>query len=98
MDLAPVLKSIALLRAEGEMGNGFDYEFRTTVVEEFFEASDFERIGEMIRGAKHYYLQAFTDRDTVPFGNLHAPSEEKMRKYAEIARFFVPETQLRGID
>ena len=37
-----------------------DYELRTTVVDELHEAADFEAIGAWIRGAKHYFLQAFT--------------------------------------
>ncbi len=93
LDLAPVRESAALLTA-----GGTPFEFRTTVVAEFHEAADFEAIGEWIAGPEPYFLQAFTDRDTVPFGNLHAPSAEKMREYAAVARRFVPATQLRGVD
>ena len=71
MDLDSGQESIDLL-----MNSGIDYEFRTTVVQEFHQAEDFHGIGELIKGAKHYYLQCFTDRDSVPFGNLHAPSAE----------------------
>ncbi len=93
IDLAPIRESVDLL-----MRGDTDYEFRTTVVAEFHEESDFEKIGETIRGAKRYFLQQFTDRDSVPFGNLHAPSREQMEKFAHIAAFYVPETSLRGID
>lgn len=93
IDLAPIRESIALL-----MRSGMDYEFRTTVVDEFHEEADFEKIGEMIRGARRYFLQQFTDRDSVPFGDLHAPSAEKMRKFAQTAAVYVPKTALRGID
>ena len=60
-------------------------------------AEDFEKIGAWIAGARAYYLQAFTDRDTVVFENLHAPSREKMEAYAYTVRKFVPNTALRGI-
>ena len=93
LDLVPVKESIAIL-----MNGSCDYEFRTTVVKEFHEAEDFEKIGEMIKGAKRYFLQCFTDRDTVPFGNLHAPSAEELRNYAEYARKYVSDVQVRGVD
>ena len=59
-----------------------DYEFRTTVIRQFHEEQDFAEIGEMIRGARRYFLQSFTDRDTVPYGGLSAPG----RKYARRRR------------
>ncbi|MBR1532484.1 MAG: anaerobic ribonucleoside-triphosphate reductase activating protein [Eubacterium sp.] len=80
------------------MNGDTDYEFRTTVVDELHDESDFEKIGEMIKGAKHYFLQRFTDRDSVPYGNLSAPSFDKMHKYCDIARNFVTNTELRGVE
>ncbi len=93
IDLDKIKKSISLL-----MNGDTDYEFRTTVIKEFHEESDFEKMGEMIKGAKRYFLQRFTDRDSVPYGNLSAPSFDEMRKYAEISRKYVPETELRGVE
>ena len=92
-DLAPVRESVRLLLA-----GDADYEFRTTVVDELHEAADFDAIGEWIRGARRYFLQAFTDRDSVPFGNLHAPSGDRMREYLAVARKYVADAQLRGVD
>ena len=77
---------------------GFDFEFRTTVVKEFHEAADFEEIGKFIEGAPHYFLQCFTDRDTVPFGNLHAPSKDDLTEYAAIAGKYVKHVGIRGVD
>ena len=93
LDLTPVRRSVDLL-----MASPVDYEFRTTVVDELHEANDFEAIGAWIAGAKRYFLQAFTDRESVPFADLHAPSTEKLRAYADVARRFVPDTRLRGVD
>ena len=93
IELGPICESMALL-AE----SGVDYEYRTTVVDELHHAEDFIEIGEWIRGTKHYYLQCFTDRDSVPFEGFHAPSRENMLKYREIARRYVPDTQIRGMD
>ena len=93
LDLRPLQETVSLL-----IGGDADYEFRTTVVKEFHEASDFEEIGKLIMGAKRYFLQCFTDRDSVPFEGLHAPSREDLQGYAEIARRYVPDTFIRGID
>ena len=92
-DMAGVRESISLL-----MEGGADYEFRTTVVREFHEAEDFEEIGSMIRGAKAYYLQCFMDRDTVPFGGLHAPSRQELETFAAIASKYVEKAFVRGVD
>ena len=75
-----------------------DYEFRTTVISQFHEEQDFAEIGEMIRGARRYFLQSFTDRDTVPYGGLSAPEKEELLRYAEQVRRFVPDVQTRGTD
>lgn len=86
-------ESIALIMNEAR-----DYEFRTTVVREFHEESDFDEIGRLISGARRYFLQSFTDRDTVPYGNLSAPAKEDLEKYAEIVRKYVPHVIIRGVD
>lgn len=93
LDLSLIRQSIALL-----MEGNCDYEFRTTVIDEFHEEKDFAEMGQMIRGAGHYFLQAFTDRDTVPFAGLHAPQKAKMQRFAEISSQFVTSVELRGID
>lgn len=93
IDLEKIRESISLL-----MNSDTEYEFRTTVINEFHGAEDFEKTGKMIKGAKRYFLQRFTDRDSVPYGNLTAPSFDDMRRYAEIARKYVKNTQLRGVE
>ncbi len=93
VDLGMIEKSIEVLKAAP-----VDSEFRTTVTAELHTADDVEEIGKMIRGAKKYFLQAFVDRDTVPFEGFSAPSRETMEEYLAIARKYVPEAALRGID
>ena len=92
-DTAPVKESAALL-LEGRT----EYEFRTTTVAEFHDDESFEKIGPWITGAERYFLQKFTDRDTVPFGGLHAPEDGQMRRWADIVRPFVPAVELRGVE
>ena len=93
VDMSKIYDSISLI-----MNSDIEYEFRTTVVNELHESDDFYKIGEMIKGAKRYFLQRFTDRDSVPYGNLTPPSFDKMHKFAEISREFVPKTELRGVE
>lgn len=93
LDLTPIRRSVALLTA----GN-VDYEFRTTVVDELHEADDFEAIGAWIAGARRWFMQPFTDRDTVPYGGLHAPSTEKMGAWLGIMRRYVPDSRIRGAE
>ena len=93
VDLTAIQESIQLL-----MNSDIEYEFRTTVVKEFFDDSSFEGISQLIAGARAYYLQSFTDRETVPCHNLHAPSKDDMLRYADICRKTIPNVSLRGID
>lgn len=93
IDLGPIRESVALLM-EGRV----DYEFRTTVVAELHDDDSFNGIGQWIQGAEKYFLQRFTDRDTVPFGGFHSPSEEQMERWAGIVRPYVPAVALRGVD
>ena len=54
VDLAAIEESIRLIKT-------IDHEFRTTIVRGQLEPSDFEKVGEMVRGAKRYALQFFVD-------------------------------------
>ena len=92
LSLENIRRSIAFL-----LQDSVDYEFRTTVVSEFHDTDSFPPIGEMIRGAKRYFLQAFTDRDTVMVGGLHAPSAEEMQHYTSLVRPYVENVSLRGV-
>ena len=91
LDLAPIRRSVGLL-----MAGDVPYEFRTTVVDELHRPEDFEAMGRWIAGAKAYFLQPFTDRESVPYAGLHAPTRENLEKYASIARVYVPYTSIRG--
>ena len=91
IDMEKIRESIALL-----MNSGTGYEFRTTVIEQFHEKEDFHAMGELIRGAGNYFLQSFTDRDSVPYEGFRAPTPEQMEEYAQIMREYVRSASLRG--
>jgi len=89
-DPARVRESVQLL-LEGRV----DYEFRTTVVAELHDEDSFRGIGPWIRGARRYFLQRFTDRDSVPFEGFHAPGEEALSRWADLMRAYVAEVGIR---
>lgn len=92
LDLRPIYNSISLI-----MLGKVDYEFRTTVVNELHEESDFDAIGTMIEGARRYFLQPFKDSINVPYGGFHAPDYDTMKRYAHIAAGYVEEARIRGM-
>ncbi len=93
-DLLPrVRESIALL-LEGRV----DYEFRTTVMNEFHEPEDFEAIGRMIAGAKRYFIQSFVDSgDLIAKETFTAPPQDVLERMRDAVLPFVPSTALRGV-
>lgn len=97
LNMDPILESIDILKTLGS-SNGVEYEFRTTMVDELHQAEDFHKIGKLIEGAPRYFIQAFTDRDQVPYGGLNPPSSEKLISALEIASKYVPNAELRGVE
>jgi len=91
--LENIEKSIQLL-----LQNKVDYEFRTTIVKEFHEMDDFDKIGQMILGAKGYYLQSFQNKDSVLLKNLHALEKEDLKRCLQVVLKYIPQAQIRGID
>lgn len=91
-DITPVRKSVSLLK-NGDTA----YEFRTTCVAQFHNDESFQKIANWIDGAQSYFLQAFVDRDTVPFEGLSPPAEDDMRRWVELLRPHVQHVGLRGM-
>lgn len=91
-DLANVRKSVGFL-----LEDRVPYEFRTTVVQEFHQRSDFEAIGGWIAGAKRYFLQQFQDSGDLIRPGLHAYNENIMRQALEIVQRTIPAAELRGL-
>ncbi|MBU2456910.1 anaerobic ribonucleoside-triphosphate reductase activating protein, partial [Patescibacteria group bacterium] len=54
VDFNKIQKSIKII-----MQSNLPYEFRTTVVPKFLDAEDIKKIGELIQGAKKWFLQNF---------------------------------------
>ena len=92
IDTSIIKNSISII-----MNSGVDYEFRTTVVGGLHSENDFDQMGEALQGAKGYFLQQFTMRDTVPDSTLYSPSADDLGNYLKIARKHVDSAQLRGV-
>ncbi len=92
LDLQPIEKSISIL-----LSDVVDYEFRTTVVAELHTEKDIQEIGKWIRGARHYFLQAFVDSGNLIADGFSAHSQEMMLKMRNSAAFYVQNAEIRGI-
>ena len=93
IDLNLIRESIGLL-LKGDV----DYEFRTTVVRQFHDVADFEKIGEMIKGAKRYYLQSYQAKDSVRRKDLTPLTKEELQLCLDRVKDAVCSASLREID
>ena len=78
------------------MISGVDYEFRTTLVDEFHDEKSIEEMGQLIKGANKLYLQKFVERDSCIQKGLHEVSVENAEKYQKILQKSVKLVCLRG--
>lgn len=91
-DIRDVHRSVKYL-----MSGKVPYEFRTTVVREFHQRSDFASIGRWIRGAREYYLQQFVDSGDLIRPGLHGYNKEIMEQALEVVKRDVESAKLRGL-
>ncbi|MDO9399434.1 MAG: anaerobic ribonucleoside-triphosphate reductase activating protein [bacterium] len=87
VDWKKIKESVKLI-----MASGLSYEFRTTVVPEFFTQSDVSAIGGLIKGADKWYLQKFKSNTTLisaTLKNKKAYSDQEMKKLAEAGKKYV---------
>lgn len=92
INISDIEKSIKIL-----LENKVDYEFRTTVVRELHEMEDFIKIGQMIKGAKRYFLQCFKDNENLIGENLSAHTVPSLKAFLEAVSPYVSEVSLRGV-
>lgn len=76
--------------------NDLDYEFRTTLIDEYHKEDNVKKIGEWIKGAKKYFMQKFKPGDNCISGGLTEVKEEKAKEYLNIVSPFVKKASLRG--
>ena len=79
------------------LSDAVPYEFRTTVVLEFHQRSDFESIGRWIKGAQRYYLQQFVDSGDLIREGLHGYDKVIMEQALEVVSKYVQAAEIRGL-
>lgn len=80
------------------MSGNIDYEFRTTVVKELHSEKDFREIGQWLKGAKAYYLQAYRDSVEVLQPGFSSYSLEELKHFRSILLETIDSVEIRGID
>ena len=91
---AQIERSIVFL-----MECGVDYEFRTTVVEEFHTEENILAMGQWLSRMgkpKKLFLQSYVDRDSVLRRGLNSPDVEKMRRFQVILEPYADFVAIRG--
>lgn len=92
-NLENILQSVDYLKS-----GAVSYEFRTTVVREFHKREDFASIGRWLKGAEHYYLQAFIDSGDLIQPGLRGYTSVIMQQALEIVKRYIPNAELRGVE
>lgn len=87
-----IQKSIDLI-----LNGNIDYEFRTTVIKSQLNYNDFEEIGNLINGAKKYYLQKFIPSKILDENlmNEKTYSDEEFEKIKQILSKYIKEVHVR---
>ncbi|MBO5312799.1 MAG: anaerobic ribonucleoside-triphosphate reductase activating protein [Clostridia bacterium] len=92
IDISKIEKSVSLL-LQGRV----EYEFRTTAVKELHSAEDFKSIGEWIKGAERYYIQAFVDSGNIIGSGLSCPDITELNAFKDAVSPYVGAVELRGV-
>ena len=90
INMENIKKSVQIIE-----NSGINYEFRTTLVNEFHDEKSIREMAELVKDAKQLYLQKFVDREGVIQKGLHEVNIEEANKFREILSKVVP-TELRG--
>ena len=99
LDISKIEESMAFL-----MTGALDYEFRTTVVQEFHTQKDIAEMGQWFRKlspenvVKKYFLQPYTDRDSVLCAGLHTPEKADLLAFQAVISLCVREARIRGLE
>lgn len=75
-----------------------EYEFRTTLINEYHKKENATLIGEWISGAKKYFLQKFKDGGSCIISGLTAVDDNTALEFLQILKQTIPNVKLRGYD
>ena len=97
--LAAVEESAAFL-----LSGAVDYELRTTVMDELHDEASFQEMGDWLQSLqpdhkiRRFFLQPYTDRDSVLQRGFTAPCNEKLEKLAIIMAPFSESVSIRAME
>ena len=92
LDLSKIEESVEFL-----INSKLDFEFRTTIVNEFHTVDDIQDIVVWLRGTHKYFLQNFVDSGDLIGDTLSPVTLDILKKMQEKAIEIIPNTQIRGI-
>ncbi len=92
IDMASIEKSVEFL-----LQNKVDYEFRTTIVDNFHTVQDIQDIVVWIKGAHKYFLQNFVDSGDLIEAGLSPATLDTLREMKEKATETLSCVEIRGI-
>jgi pyruvate formate lyase activating enzyme len=92
MNSKNIKKSIDLI-----MNSGKEYEFRTTYVKGMHKIEDAHGIGEMIKGAKNYYIQNFRKGKTIDpnLSGKNSFTEKELNEIKDIISEYIEYVKIR---
>lgn len=91
IDIEKIKESISYL-----INSGIDYEFRTTLIDEFHTMEDIQQMAELIKGAKKMYLQKFVERESCIQKGLHEVDVVKAKEFQKELSKTIQNVYLRG--
>ena len=78
------------------MSSQIEYEFRTTIINEFHNKEDIVEIAKMIKGAKKYRLQKYVDRDGCIVSGFHEIEKSVALDIVDTIKEYINDVELRG--
>ena len=89
-----IKKSIKLIKTKAK-----DYEFRTTIIKDFFKGDDVIKIGEILKGSKKYTMQQF--RQNMPildesYKKVKPYTKEELEKFKTVLDNYFDEVEIKG--
>lgn len=91
MDFEKIEETIQFL-----IRSGVDFEFRTTLVNEFHNEKSIEEMAKWIKGAKRLRLQKFVDGEGCIKRGLHEVSKENALRFKDICKKYIDDVELRS--
>lgn len=93
VDMDKIKQSVELLKS-----GRVEYEFRTTIVQEFHQKEDILEIGKWLLGAKYYYLQSYQDTEKNICRGFSTMDKEMLFELKKALQKYVENVKVRGVE